>query len=241
MSFSDQNPYTNYVQRGLRDGQYTAGSFFSMSAGPPRLSSIGGMTMGGYAQQLDDLVYPIGIIQNFNLGQNKNFSRIFELGSDRSYFIPGRTVGQVGLSRIHYHGPSLLRLVYAYYQDLMPPTTVRWVWPNLGAVMMPNPHDVIVSPGYENVFLNLASDLFNQPVGLAFFLRDSNLQTMGAFYLEHCVVPTHTWATDAMGTIIQESVGIQYELLVPIRTRVVPLMTGMEPPNSRVPFEVMAQ
>lgn len=235
MSFSDQNPYKNYVQRGLVDGRYVAGNFFSMSAGPPRLSGLAGMTISGTAGKLDDLVYPIGIVQNFNLGQNKNFNRIFELGSDRSYFIPGRTVGQVGLSRIHYHGPSLLRLVYAYYQDLLPGEIVKWLWPNLGATTMPNPHDVIVAPGYENVFLNLASDLFNQPVGLAFFLRDSNLQTMGAFYLEHCVIPTHTWATDAMGTIIQESVGIQYELLVPIKVKAVPLITG-EPMMARMPL-----
>jgi len=240
MSFSDQNPYTSYVQRGLRDGQFVAGNFFSVSAGPPRLSVVGSSVLGGGSVQLDDIVYPIGIIQNFNLGQNKNFSRIFELGSDRSYFIPGRTVGQVGLSRIHYHGASLLRMVYAYYQDVLRPTTVKWMWPNLGATVMANPHDVIVPPGFENLFLNLASDLFNQPVGLAFFLKDSNLQTLGAFYLEHCVVPTHTWATDAMGTIVQESVGIQYELLVPIKTKVIPLMTGTNE-FLRPPPEVMAE
>lgn len=227
MSFSSQSPYESFVTRGLRDGQYASGTFFSVSAGPPRLSLVGGSVLSRGEKQLDDVVFPVGLVQNFNLGQNKNFSRIFELGSDRSYFIPGRTVGQVGLSRIHYHGASLLRMIYAYYQDVIPPARVPWMWPNLGAVMMANPHDVIVPPGYENLFLNLASDLFNQPVGLAFFLRDSNLQTLGAFYLEHCVVPTHTWATDAMGTIVQESVGIQYELLVPIRTRVIPLMTGV--------------
>lgn len=240
MSFSQQNPYTDYVQRGMRDGQYVAGNFFSVSAGPPRLAAVGGAVLGGGPEQLDDLVYPIGIVQNFNIGQNKNFSRIFELGSDRSYFIPGRTVGQVGLSRIHYHGASLMRLLYAYYQDVLRPTTVEWMWPNLGASTVANPHDVVVPPGYENFFLNLASDLFNQPVGLAFFLRDSNLQTLGAFYLEHAVIPTHTWATDAMGTIVQESVGIQYELLVPIRTRVIPLMTGAEDHLRPLP-EVMAE
>lgn len=228
MPLSDQQPYTQYVQRGMDDGKYVAGNFVTLCVGPPRLGTIGGATIGTPTTRMDDLVYPVGVIQNFNLGQNRNFSRIFELGSDRSYFIPGRTVGQVGLSRVHYHGPSLLRVLYAYYQDLIPPTQVDWLWPNVGAMRNANPHDVIVSPGYENLFLNLSSDLFAQPFGAAFFVRDANLQTMGAFYLEHCVIPNHTWATDAMGTIIQESVALQYERLIPIKVRQVPLITGIQ-------------
>jgi len=210
----------------MQDGHYTAGNFITICAGPPRLGVLGGTAIATPTTRMDDLVFPIGVIQNFNLGQNRNFSRIFELGSDRSYFIPGRTVGQVGLSRVHYHGPSLLRVLYAYFQDVVPPTTIDWMWANVGAMRAANPHDVIVSPGYENLFLNLASDMFAQPVGLAFFVRDADLNTLGAFYLEACVVPSSTWATDAMGTIIQESVALQYERLVPIKVRAVPLVTG---------------
>ncbi|NMC34555.1 MAG: hypothetical protein GYA36_19200 [Veillonellaceae bacterium] len=226
MPFSDQSPYTQYVQRGLIDGQFVAGNFVTLCVGPPRLTSLGASALGPTTTSLDDLIFPVGVIQNFNLGQSRTFNRIFEIGSDRSYFISGRTFGQIGLSRVHYYGPSLLRLLYAYYRNVLPPEEVDWLWPNLGAQRMANPHDVIVSPGYENLFLNLASDLFGQPVGLGFFVRDSNMQSLGAFYCEACVIPNHTWATDAMGVIIQESVGIQYERLIPIKIRVVPLVKG---------------
>tara|TARA_Y100000034_G_C6656183_1_gene287454 strand:- start:195 stop:581 length:387 start_codon:yes stop_codon:yes gene_type:complete len=127
-----------------------------------------------------------------------------------------------------YHGPSLLRVLYAYYQDIIPPTFVDPVFSNLGPSLVQNPHDVIIPPGYENIFLNLASDLFTQPIGILLMMKDSNEDTMGAGYFESCYVPNHTMATDAMGTLIQESAAIQFERLVPINTEVVGLITGDE-------------
>lgn len=239
MPFSDQSPYTEYVQRGLVDGNFVTGNLVTLCVGPPRLASLGAAAVGaGVQAQLDDLIFPIGVVQNFNLGQTRTFNRIFELGSDRSYFIAGRTFGQIGLSRVHYHGASLLRMMYAYYRNVLPPETVDWMWPNLGALDMANPHDVIVSPGHENLFLNLASDLFTQPIGLGFFVRDTNMNSLGAFYAEGAVIPNHTWATDAMGVIIQESAGVQFERLVPIRIRVLPLITGNESPSVAAPTVV---
>lgn len=166
----------------------------------------------------DQLVFPIGIVQNFNLSHNRQFSRIFEIGSERSFFISGRTIGQLGLSRVMYHGPSLLRVLYAYYQDLFPPTLIPSVVGanNLGAITVANAHDVKIPPGYENLYLNLASDLFNQPMGLMAYFRDSNEDTVGSVYLESCYIPNHTIATDAQGTIIQENVGVQFERAVPV-------------------------
>jgi hypothetical protein len=233
--FSGWNPLNNYVQPGLVDGRFVSGGLTMIAAGPPRLSQLGIPTQG-VAGALDasanagggDIVYPIGVTQNVNHSQNKTFMRVWELGSERSYFIGGRTVGQLGLSRVYYHGASLLRILYGYYQDLIGAVQVPWMFPNPGAENMANPHDVIVPPGYENFFLNLASDLFNQPIGLLLFMRDSNLDTIGAVYLEACYVPNHTWATDAQGTIVQETVAIQYELVRPVNVHAVALINGLQ-------------
>jgi hypothetical protein len=93
---------------------------------------------------------------------------------------------------------------------------------------MANMHQVIVPPGFENLFLNLASDLFNQPIGLMIYMRDSNLDTMGCIYLEECYIPSHTWTTDAQGTIVQEQAGIQYERVMPVSVSAVTLTTGFD-------------
>lgn len=220
-NFSDWAPYTNYVQAGMVDGQYVNAAFTLLAAGPPRLANIGGAVafgnaISGSGQAANNIVYPMGVVQNFNINHTRQFSRIFEIGSERSYFISGRTVGQLGLGRIYYHGLSLLRLMYAYYEDLVDPTIVPAVFPNAGSQSVANPHDVIVPPGYENIFLNLASDLFTQPIGVLCYVRDLNLQTLGAIYFEGSYIPNHTWQTDAQGVLVQESVAIQFERGVPV-------------------------
>lgn len=229
--FESWNPMNHYVQNGLVDGRFMAGGLTLLAAGPPRLQQLGSRaaTVGLSASSSgeSDIVYPIGITQNVNLQQNKQFMRVWELGSERSYWIGGRTTGNLALSRVFYDGQSLLRILYAYYQDLVGDVQVPWVFPNIGAANMANPHDVIVPPGYENLFLNLASDLFNQPIGILVYMRNSNLDTMGAIYLEACVIPNHSFATDAQGTIVQESVGMQYERVVPVNVGGVALVSGL--------------
>lgn len=223
-SFQDWKPYENWVQGGLVDGKWVSGMLTMVAAGPPRLADMGGDTQ--IAGAGSDVVYPIGCVQNVNHSQNKTFMRIWELGSDRSYFIGGRTVGNLALSRVFYHGPSLLRVLYAYYQDVEGPVTIDYLFPNGSILETANPHNVRVPPGYENFFLNLASDLFNQPIGLLLYVRDSSLDIMGALYLESVVVPNHTWATDAQGTIVQETAALQYERVIPVQVDAVNLVQG---------------
>jgi len=225
--FESWNPMNHYVQNGLTDGRFVAGGLTMIAAGPPRLKQLGGASAISLSENDRDIVYPIGVTQNFNLQQNKQFMRVFELGSERSYWIGGRATGSLQLSRVYYHGMSLLRILYAYYQDLVGDVQVPWVFPNPGADNMDNPHDVIIPPGYENLFLNLASDLFNQPIGLLVYMRDSNLNTVGSIFLEGVVIPNHSFATDAQGTIVQESAGLQFERIVPVNVGGLSLVSGL--------------
>ena len=227
--FSEWSPYDRFVQSGMVDGQFVSAAFTIVAAGPPRLANIGGATVTAGALAgagADQIVLPIGVVQNLNLSHNRQFNRIFEVGSERSCFVSGRTIGQLSLARILYHGPSLLRMLYAYYEDLIPPTVVTSVFSNAGAATVSNPHDVKIPPGYENIFVNLASDLFNQPIGLLIYMRDSNEDTLGAVYVESCYIPNHTWATDAQGVLIQENAAIQFERAVPVAVSALSLVTG---------------
>ena len=138
-----------------------------------------------------------------------------------------------------YHGPSLLRALYAYYDtsdDAMPGsfkmesltgTAVGGVNPFTegdGAAEHSGLHSVKIPPGYDNMFLNLASDLFSQPMGLMLLFKDNQENTVSSVYLDQCYVPQHSIAVDAQGLIIQESVGIQYEKMVPIKSNNVQLI-----------------
>lgn len=232
--FSNWSPYENFVQAGLADGAYAHGGYTLLAAGPPRLADIGsavalqGALASGGATA-NEMVMPIGIVQNFNLTQTRNFSRVFELGSERSYFISGRTVGQIGLGRVYYHGASLLRVLYAYFQDDIGGVQLDPMYPNQAAGLVANPHDVVIPPGYENIYINLASDMFSQPVGMLMYIRDSHQRTLGSTYFEHVVVPNHTWAVDSQGLMIQEQGALQYERLVPVAVTDVTLVTNNAP------------
>lgn len=227
---SNWEPYSRYVQGGMIDGKFMNASFTMLAAGPPRLAAIGGgsyVTPGSFGGEglsttaNDDVVFPLGIVQNFSMGHSKSVNRLFEVGSDRSFFITGHTMGQVSLSRVMYHGPSILRVMYAYYEDNIPPT----VKPLMGAgargfQTVQNRHDVQIPAGYENLYLNLASDLFSQPTGLMAYFRDSNKATVGAVYLESCYIPSSQISFDASNVIIQESVSVQYERMMPVAVSV---------------------
>lgn len=221
-TLSKWNAYSSKVDNSsaLGEGRFASGTHTLIAAGPPRLSSIGGASGAAVSVSSGNglnWALPIGLVQNFSLSHNKQFSRFWELGSERSYFIAGRSMAQAGFSRVLYHGPSLLRMMYAFYQDILPATIVRSFGVD-GSIppSVRNQHNVKIPPGYENIYINLASDLFSQPCGVLVYMKDSNEETLGAVYLEETYIPSHSIATDAQGVVVQEQVALQPERVVPI-------------------------
>jgi hypothetical protein len=221
-TLTNWHPYVQKIDSSsaLGEGRFASGAFTMIAAGPPRLAAIGGLTNAAAALSNpggSNFALPIGVVQNFNMAHNRQFSRFWELGSERSYFISGRTQAQIGFGRVLYDGPSLLRMMYAFYSDQIPPTIIPTfgVDPSIAAAVA-NQHDVQIPPGFENIYLNLASDLFSQPCGLLIYMKDSNETVLGAVYAEETYIPSHSIATDAQGVVIQEQVALQPERVVPV-------------------------
>jgi hypothetical protein len=230
-TITNWKPYTQKIDNSaLKEGLFVSGAFTMIAAGPPRLAAIGGAAAAsaGLSSGASNWALPIGIVQNFNLSHQRSFARFWELGSERSYFISGRNVAQAGFGRVLYHGPSLLRMMYSFYDDKLPPTLVPTfgVDPTVG-LRVANQHDVKIPPGFENIYLNLASDLFSQPCGLLVYMKDSNENTVGAVYLEETYIPSHSIATDAQGVVIQEQVSLQPERVVPVAVSAVALVSSL--------------
>lgn len=247
------SPHHTRVQGGLPDGNFINAQFALVCAGPPFFNMIGFPGAGADDAELGrTLVYPIGLIQNFSIGQNQSISRIFEVGSNRSYTITGRAVGQLNLGRVMYHGNSLLRTLYAYY-DTRADTTVgsvkiRPLFEAGGVGSNPfltdgsnsakrsaGLHSVRIPPGYDNVFMNLASDLFSQPLGLMIVLKDNEENNVAACYIENCYIPQYGFGFDAQGLIIQEQCSIQYERIQPIRLSQLGLVDQFNIPDETGP------
>jgi hypothetical protein len=233
-TLADWNFFNTNVQSGLLEGRFLSAAFTMIAAGPPRLSAASTVSPDSAAIQAD-IAYPVGVLQSVNLGQNSQIMRLWEIGSERSYFVRGRTAGNVGLGRIMYHGPSLLRVLYAYLKstssegaqfeqlynnDAQASLNTSGTGEGKGAYRR--------NPGYENLWIDLASDVFSQPIGLLIYMRDSNESTVGAFYLEYCMVANHGWATDAGGTILTENAALMYERMVPVDMQVVKLIKNSD-------------
>lgn len=224
--------FSNYhVQAELKGGQFVSAETSLIAAGPPE---IGG-TSPYSSQPVGSVgtVYPIGLLENAGLSQSKQLQKIFEIGSSRSYFIPGRVIGSVSLGRTFYYGPSLMRVMYAYYQnssnaiDIGTQDATAEITLEDGSLaqsplarLLPRGdtfHALRQSPGEDYFFVNLASDLFNQSTGLAFYFKDANFNSVGAFYLEHVYIQGHQFSISSGSVLIMEGVSAQYDRIVPIK------------------------
>lgn len=234
-SFSNWNFHNYHVQQELKGGQFVSAESTLIAAGPPEIdSSLAG---NGASNPSDGTIYPIGLLESVGLQQNKQLQRIFEIGSSRSYFVPGRTIGSVSIGRTFYFGPSLLRVLYAYYrQTASQPVPIGTA--EAGATIdlaleggsIPNPdsallsvvdpatlHQVERTPGEDYFWIDLASDVFAQPTGMAMYFKDANDVSVGALYLEDCYVQGHQLNVSSGSVLVMEGVSMQYDQIRPIK------------------------
>lgn len=230
--FSTWDSANYHVQQELRAGQYVSSETSLIASGPPEIGGLSAFTNAPASSVAT--VYPIGLIENAGISQTKQLQRLFEVGSSRSYFIPGRVMGSLQIGRVFYYGPSLLRLFYAYYYNDANNISIGTADPTATITLedgslSPSPlarlldtgvtafHKVKMSPGADYFYANLASDLFNQPFGLAFYFRDSNYNLVGAFYLEQVYIQGHQFSMSSGSVLIMEGASAQYERMVPVK------------------------
>jgi hypothetical protein len=242
-SLNNWDFHNHHVQSEMLGGEFVSAETTLIAAGPPRLSDITGNASGD-DQTIDipdegDMVYPIGVLENVGLSQSKQLQRIFEIGSSRSYFIPGRTIGSLTLGRVLYHGPSLLKVLYAHYKQTAGGAAFNFMneakgaTQNMGGVEVPSSnqalldlpalqqelHRVKFNPGYDDLWMNLASDVFNQPTGICIYFRNQMDVTLGAVYLEECYVQGHQLSISSGSVLLMEGVSLQFDQVRPIRMR----------------------
>lgn len=222
--YSNWNFQKYRVQKGVAGGQFVNAESTLIAAGPPTVSVNSGETSTATFK-----VYPIGLLETFGLQQSRQLQRIFEIGSSRSYFIPGRTIGSITLGRTFYNGPSLLRAVYAYYSGVAGDATLAALIEGETSFVASEKAGDWRTPGFENFLIDLASSLFAQPTGMACYFKDANTDTYGGFYLENCYVQGHQMTVSSGSVLIMEGASMQYDVLVPLNISVADPETGELP------------
>jgi hypothetical protein len=68
--------------------------------------------------------YAIGVIQGYNWAEQRQLDLIFEIGSEVPYLIPGRTSGQISLSRMLIYGADLTNVLMGNAKETDPS---KWI------------------------------------------------------------------------------------------------------------------
>lgn len=239
----DKKSYVNWrfasenVQSEIVNGQFVSSESTLVLGGPSRLAHLAagaGATLDAVGVQTT--MFPIGLLQNISMAQNRQVNRMFEVGSKRAYFIPGRLFANFSISRILFFGPSLLRMLYAVapYRELGAGKPFRVEGREVTTPAdyarlfgdSANQRALMATPGYgdaksgaanRDFFVNLASDLFNVPMGLCLLLKDPKNRPYGAMYLEDCYIEAHSMGVDSNNIVIAEQVSGQVGQVAPVQ------------------------
>jgi len=167
-------------------------------------------------------IVPIGLLEGVQISMNKPLSRIFEIGSILSYIIPGRALGGISLSRVFFDGPSLLKAIYMG-EVKADAADSNWKYAKFISSKYTNGNDQdayqqFAHIGSGQLAINLASTFFNQPVGLAFYFKDQQSDTVSQIYFEGCQVSSHNLGISANMNVLTESISMEFIRCRPIVT-----------------------
>lgn len=175
----------------------------ALFAGPARFTGIAGAAS----------LVPIGMVDGLQLTQDGQVARLFEIGSNRSYFTRGKTISSVSFSRMLADTPSMIKVFTKIAKQQFEATTVGVY--NSGFSAAGASEDA-------NVFLNFDSEITGIPFGvmLLFKTRGGDQGTRGnvlaALYLEYCMFNNLSLGVNSGSPVIQEGVSISFDRIVPV-------------------------
>lgn len=196
---------SSYVSGLAEDGlerfsQYSATPDSTiLYAGPARFTGLSGDA---------SVLVPIGMADQISVQSNPSLARLFEIGSNRSFFTRGKTASAMSLGRMLCDQKSLLA---ALTQNSYRPTTRDNQTSQPGADS-PQP----------DIMMNLDSEYFGVPFGLMLLFKTRGGGTVGegkvltAVYLEYAMLSNYSFQIASASPVIVESVAIEFDRYVPI-------------------------
>lgn len=169
-------------------------------AGPPRLGSA--ETPLGNSTEFMARLLPLGVMQSFSVMFQKPTQPVMAIGSGRNFFVSGKSQGNAQIARLVVNGRNLLRALYT-----------SAVQAGLQVDQFDDPAAISKTAKF---FINLDSELFYIPIGLGVMFRDKIHQSIGAFYMELCMINSYAIAFNAGQNMILENVSILFDRALPM-------------------------
>jgi len=167
-------------------------------AGPARFTGLGGNTA--------DLI-PIGLVDGIQFQNSPQLQRLFEIGSNRSFFTRGKSTPTMSFSKMLADQQNILA---ALAKNAYHPET------NSDGMKGPGPDGAA-----SQIMMNLDSEYFAVPFGLMIMMKTRGGnggagKILSASYLEYCMFSGHQFSVAAQTPVIMENVGIEFDRVVPV-------------------------
>lgn len=197
-STTDWQFQNSYVERLMDHSALTAAhpDDTLILAGPSRFltSNSGTITY--------DKLFPLGMVQNMQITSQNPVVPAQAVGSGRYFYLVGKPNHGANIARLFVKGKNMLRALYTNA---------------INAGIDPAAFDDKAAWLSSDTFLaNMDSELFRIPFGLAVFFRDKIHDSLGALYMEMCLLTNWSLGVTAGQSMIMENVNIISDRVVPI-------------------------
>lgn len=189
------------VERFTDTASYTSGhpDDTLVLAGPPRFSSV--KTEGTTGTKT---LLAIGMLQGFQYQSTKPTTPLQAIGSGRSFFVSGKSSTTWRVGRLFCNGRNLLRVLY---HNMV-----------AGEVPVQDFDDKPVDKSYTEMhYINLDSELYYIPFGLAALFKTKTKDFLGAVYLELSMIVSYGISFNAGQSMIMEDVSGMCDRVLPFR------------------------
>lgn len=174
-------------------------------AGPARFTGIGSDTTK---------LHPIGLIDSFSFSASAQLQRMFEIGSNRSFFTRGKTISQMQISSMIADQQNLLKVLTQESYNRNSLLAGKYTLDAQGTK----------AAGVSNLYLNLDAETMAVPFGLLMLFKTKGSEgtsglrgkILGAAYLEYCMMSGWQFNVQAQAPVIAENVQIEFDRAVPV-------------------------
>jgi hypothetical protein len=192
----------NNVERHMDNAAYTSAhpDDTLVLAGPPRFSDVEQQQTSGWTS-----ILAIGMMQTFQITSQKPTQPMQAIGSGRTFFVSGKSQTTWRIGRLFTNGRNLLRVLYH-----------NAVAGNVPVEDFDDPP--VPSEGGTHLttfYINLDSELYYVPFGLAVMFKDKIHDVLGAFYVELAMINSYTLGFTSGQNMVMEDVGGMCDRLYP--------------------------
>ena len=136
----------------------------------------------------------LGMCQALQVSTQVPVTPVQAIGSGRAFFLRGKSQSSWSLQRCLINGRNMLRALYhnALEAGIRPSE-------------FDDPASIDENPRSQ-FFINLDSELYHIPIGLAVVIRSKSFSLVASLYLELCLINSYSMGIQAGGNMIAESV-----------------------------------